>query len=290
MPELPEVETVRRSLEPELKNKSFSEIIFHRSKLRYPLSPHIQKLCEGQKIIALKRRAKYLEFHFANKAILIAHLGMTGNFRFSKETVVKPMKHDHVVLSLAHKSDSKDTHKPSRHLIFSDSRRFGFFLIFANQKELETQKFYQQLGPEPWDVQLESEFHSCLQQRKQEIKQSIMDQTLLVGVGNIYASESLFLAGISPFRKANDLTKKESVSLLQSIRLVLEAAIQAGGSTLKDFKDSTGETGYFQHEFRVYDREGEPCPFCRCDKKKRGVIEKAVQGGRSTYFCAKGQK
>jgi formamidopyrimidine-DNA glycosylase len=200
------------------------------------------------------------------------------------------MKHDHVVLSLAHKSDSKDTHKPSRHLIFSDPRRFGFFLIFANQKELETEKFYQQLGPEPWDIKLESEFHSRLQQRKQGIKQAIMDQTLLVGVGNIYASESLFLAGISPFRKANDLTKKESVSLLQSIRLVLEAAIQAGGSTLKDFKDSTGETGYFQHEFRVYDREGESCPFCRCEKKKRGVIEKAVQGGRSTYFCAKGQK
>ncbi len=279
MPELPEVETVCRALHPFVKGKTITAVQFRSRKIRNVLKPSWRKLLTGQKIHHVTRRAKYILVHTDDFIILI-HLGMTGVIRcvtrLEKEAL---QKHDHVTI-FCHDGSG---------FVFNDARRFGQFEVIPHRL-MKAHKALSLLGPEPFDPSLTAKtFHEKMKGTR-AIKLVIMDQAVLVGVGNIYASEALYLARIHPTRPAQSLTADESSRLLGSIRRVLKHAIEKGGSTLRDFKSVDGDLGYFQHHFHVYDREGDLCKKCVCDVKHSGGIQKITQGGRSTFFCATLQK
>ncbi len=277
MPELPEVETVRRGLDKALSGATIAKVELRRENLRTPFPKGFAKALAGQKIKSVSRRAKYLIFNLESDIVLIAHLGMTGRFTVtaSPENGKKPefLPHDHVVMTL----------DDGRLIIYNDARRFGLMEI-CNRREVGNHKLFKHLAPEP----LESEFtpaylEKALSKRKTPIKPTIMDQQIVVGVGNIYANEALFLTGISPLKPANEITKKIP-PLIAEIHNVLNAAIEAGGSTLRDFAHVSGESGYFQHKFHVYGRGGKPCSKCKTP------IETIRQAGRATFYCPSCQK
>lgn len=266
MPELPEVETLRRGLEPQVMGRRIETLICRVPKLRQPLDPAWNARVAGQQIKALTRRAKYLLFQLERGSLLL-HLGMSGVLRLLN-AAIEPQKHDHIDLCLDHKQV----------LRFNDSRRFGLLLY------LETNPFdhplLKKLGPEPLDFQLPCDYLFVAGRgRHLAIKNMIMHQQILVGVGNIYASEALFAAGIDPRRPAGELTEVEARHLLEQIRKVLRQAIEAGGTTLKDFRHSDGKPGYFRQQLHVYGRGGEKC--LRCGQE----ILHQVLGQRSTFFC-----
>lgn len=283
MPELPEVETVRRGLEKTLKKKTIECIELRRAGLRKPF-PKSLKTLRDVKIIRFRRRAKYLVIDLDNGQSLILHLGMSGRLLLAAKNENKELqKHDHVVL---HMNDGSK-------VIFNDARRFGI-LDIAPTTDIESHPLFAHLGPEPLDVDLfNAQFlHKKIASRKSTpIKVAIMDQEVVVGVGNIYASESLFLAKIDPRRLAASLTLAECRKLVENIRIVLEKSIAAGGSSLRDYVQTDGELGYFQHHFAVYGRGGETCTHSGCARSKKDVslIEKITQGGRSTFFCPRCQ-
>lgn len=281
MPELPEVETVMRGLEPVLKGAEIADVQVKRKDLRIPFTPKLKQKLEGQGITHLTRRAKYILIHLNDDNILVIHLGMSGRI-----TIIPAgegyelQKHDHFTM----------TTKSGVQIIYNDPRRFGMIFLMGAD-EIETHKAFHHLGPEP----LGNEFSGPilaerLKNKKVAIKQALLDQQVVVGVGNIYASEALYMAGIKPTKRA-ELVKGDKCELLVScIRDVLARAIKAGGSTLKDYRHADGELGYFQHSFTVYDRAGEICPKCSDAGHTKPCIQKIVQSGRSTYFCAKTQK
>ena len=274
MPELPEVETVRRGLEGALVGASIAEVILHRDNLRIPFPKNFAKSLTGQTITNINRRAKYLLFHFESDVVLIAHLGMTGRFLVVPKSKGNEYEtHDHVVFKL----------KDGRQIIYNDPRRFGLMNI-CKHADMEKHKLFVHLAPEP----LESEFtakylQNALSKKTIPIKPAIMDQHCVVGVGNIYANEALFMSGISPLTPANSINKKLPL-LISNIHKVLTEAITAGGSTLNDFAHVNGESGYFQHNFHVYGREGKPCTKCQAP------IISIRQAGRATFYCEKCQK
>lgn len=279
MPELPEVETVCRGLEPALVGQVITGIDTHRSGLRVPFPKNLSKNVAGSKVLRITRRAKYILVHLDNGKILVMHLGMSGRMMIESEGY-KTAKHDHMVIHL----------KRGNMIVFNDPRRFGVVDLIA-EEALESHKLFAHLGPEP----LSNEFSgpvlaAKLEGRKTAIKVAIMDQQVVVGVGNIYASEALFLSGISPEKLAGQVRGQKADELVQAIRKVLQKAIKAGGSTLKDHRQANGELGYFQHHFTVYDREGQACPGCTCDIAKTGGIQKITQGGRSSFYCPRKQK
>jgi len=266
MPELPEVETLRRGLEPLVLGRRIEALICRVPRLRQPLDPAWNAGVAGQEILALSRRAKYLLFQL-ERGTLLLHLGMTGILRLLA-AAVEPQKHDHIDLRL----------DQNQVLRFNDSRRFGLLLY------VETNPFdhplLKKLGPEPLDFQLSCDYLFALTRRhRAAIKNVIMNQHCLVGVGNIYASEALFAAGIDPRRPAELLTKSEAVHLLGQIQKILQRAIEAGGTTLKDFRHSDGKPGYFGQQLQVYGRRGKKCRRCGQD------IQQVVLGQRSTFFC-----
>lgn len=274
MPELPEVETVRRGLAPCMEGRRITSVEVRRRDLRVPIPRDFEKWLEGQKITHLTRRAKYLLAHLEDGTVLVVHLGMSGKLLYSAAYSNDRATHDHVILRF---DDGGE-------VVFNDARRFGLMALVRDEG-LETHKLFAGLGPEP----LEREFFGAyLKSRCDEksvaIKLLIMDQRVVVGVGNIYASEALFRAGIHPAKAAGKLTKPQCDALATAIKEVLKAAIVAGGSTLRDFVRSSGDAGYFQHQFQVYGREKEPCTACR------SPIKRITQGGRSTFFCPKCQK
>lgn len=281
MPELPEVETVCRGLSARILGDTIDYIDLRRRGLRFPFPPALKKL-HGQKIRAIERRAKYALLHLDDDRTIILHLGMSGRLLIcERDEKTPPSKHDHVIFHF----------KSGRRVLFNDARRFGV-LDIAGTAELPAHKFFAHLGPEPLDhkaftakVLLEK-----LQGRKTPLKVAIMDQAVVVGVGNIYASESLFMAGIDPRMPAAALDAAQAKLLVRAIRDVLNRAIKAGGSSLRDYVQTDGELGYFQHDFAVYDRAGEKCRGCTCSLKKTGGIKKVTQGGRSTFFCETRQK
>ncbi len=271
MPELPEVETVRRGLERMLGTSAvIARVELKRRDLRRPIPRRLAGALAGQAVLAVRRRAKYLLLETPG-GTLLSHLGMTGTWRLAHAG--EERTHDHCYLHLA----------DGRRLAFRDPRRFGLLDLIAPgavSADLEP------LGPEPLDEQAFSAaaLHQALRGRKSAVKALIMDQRVVVGVGNIYAQEALFRAGISPGRRGGSLTRAASGRLVEKIRMVLRQAIAAGGSTISDFRQAGGDGGYFQHRFRVYDRAGLPCP--RCQATLRG----GVVGGRGTTWCPRCQR
>lgn len=277
MPELPEVDIVRQTLLPYLRGRKIIDVGRSRFKLRQMLSAKDLEVLKGLRVKTITRRAKYLLFEFINAPnVLAVHLGMTGSFRVSSDDCHPKQKHDHFILMLDNKTQ----------VIFNDPRRFG--MVFMLKKtEILTHAAFKNLGPEPLSQQFTPRiFLQILKNKKQAIKQALLDQRVVVGVGNIYASEALYRAGISPLKAAGKLGSDEITRLHRAICQVLKAAIRAGGSTIRDFKAADGTSGYFSHSFAVYGREGKPCKGCHCHEK----ILKITQGGRSTFYCPQKQR
>ncbi|HWI29201.1 MAG TPA: bifunctional DNA-formamidopyrimidine glycosylase/DNA-(apurinic or apyrimidinic site) lyase [Stellaceae bacterium] len=277
MPELPEVETVRRGLALRMEGRRVQRLTLNRSDLRLPMPADLRERVEGRRVERLGRRAKYILAHLDDGGVLIAHLGMSGRLVLSEPGAsAPPDPHDHVVFTL----------EDGAELRFNDARRFGM-LDYAREGELEQHKFFAHLGPEP----LGNEFNgpalaARLAGKATPIKAALLDQRIVAGLGNIYVSESLYHAGLSPRRLAETVVGPRAERLALAIRDVLERAIAAGGSSLRDYVQASGELGYFQHHWAVYGKEGEQCPGCDCGKG----IRRIVQGGRSTFYCAKRQR
>ena len=270
MPELPEVETVRRGL-LSLVGKRILSVEVTRPDLRFPFPEDIDSIA-GRKIVGIDRRAKYLLIRLEDDLTLLSHLGMTGRFGRSLEG-----KHDHVIIDFV----------DGERLVYTDPRRFGIMdLIHGSDDE---HKLLSHLGPEPLGDDWNGErLHNALRGRKISIKAALLDQKIVVGIGNIYASEILFRAGVSPKKMAKSISRTKAEQICDETRHVLLIAIEAGGSTLRDgqFKQIDGQLGYFPHEFTVYDREGESCMNPNCEN----VVKRVVQSGRSTFYCASCQR
>jgi len=288
MPELPEVETVRRGLMPVLQGAVIESAEARRPDLRWPLPENFAERLAGRRIEALGRRAKYLLADLDGGEVMILHLGMSGSIRIEGAAVKgRPGAfhhprgaagpHDHVVLHLAGGAT----------MTFNDPRRFGAILIVPYDR-LESHPLLRDLGPEPLGNSFNAEYlASAFAKRHTSLKAALLDQKVVAGLGNIYVSEALFRARLSPRRLAYTIATRDAHAtpraerLVHAIREVLREAIQAGGSSLRDHRQVDGQLGYFQHNFRVYDREGAPCPTPRC----AGTIQRITQGGRSTFYC-----
>jgi formamidopyrimidine-DNA glycosylase len=273
MPELPEVETVRLGLESQIIGAVIDKVILRRKDLRVPFTKNFARRVQGARIQAIKRRAKYLLFYLSNGEVILSHLGMSGRYVIWPDSLPKAAKHDHVIMHFA----------DGRFLVYHDPRRFGVMVI-RHASELAIDPLLSSLGPEPLEPSFTaSVLKEALSKKSAPIKQVLMDPQVVVGVGNIYASEALFLAKIDP-RKPAYQVQGESAELVQAIRKVLKAAIASGGSSLRDFLQVSGEEGYFQHAFKVYGRAGKPCVSCAIP------LRSIRQAGRSTFFCAVCQK
>ncbi len=279
MPELPEVETVVRGLKKPLTGHVISKADIRRKNLRYPFPKGLAKDIEGASVRNISRRAKYILIDLSNDKTLIIHLGMSGRMTVFDSRQDSYQKHDHFVLRFDNNSEA----------VLNDARRFGIVDI-CDTDNLDAHKFFAHLGPEPLSNHFSPAYlQEKLLARKTPIKVALLDQKLVVGVGNIYASEALFDSQIDPTRPANSLNKPEINRLVPAIRRVLEAAIKAGGSSLRDYVQANGELGYFQHNWAVYNKKGQPCPGCTCDPFMTGGIQKITQGGRSTFYCPQKQ-
>ncbi len=266
MPELPEVETTRRGIAPLITGQRIIELVLRTDKLRWPLEQHLCHLLPGQSIEAVERRAKYLLLRTA-RGTLILHLGMSGSLRVIPAETTE-QKHDHVDLIFA----------DGNCLRFTDPRKFGALLW--TEADPQQHKLLRELGPEPLSEELSGEYlHRRSRNRKLAVKPFIMDQKLVVGVGNIYASEALFRAGIRPQKPAGKVSRKSYQKLAEQIRAVLNESIAAGGTTISDFQQSDGKPGYFKQELQVYGRESAPCLVCNTP------IRAIRLGQRSTYYC-----
>jgi formamidopyrimidine-DNA glycosylase len=292
MPELPEVETVRRGLQPVLEGARIVKVEARRPDLRFPFPNRFTQQLTGQYVSAVARRAKYLLWHLKSGMVLISHLGMSGSFRIEDAGDVttpgvfhhersKLDTHDHVVFTVQNGSAAQSR------IVFNDPRRFGFMLL-SDEATLAEHPMLAGLGTEPVGNSFSGELISSLfRDRVMPLKAALLDQRLIAGVGNIYACEALWGAKLSPTRAAGSISGKAGKSspradrLAETVRNVIAEAIEAGGSTLRDHIQTDGSLGYFQHRFKVYDREGEPCPRQSC----RGTIARMVQSGRSTFYC-----
>ncbi len=275
MPELPEVETTCRGLQSYLQDKRIETVEIMRRDLRWPIPDEFEELLTGQKLIHFSRVGKYLVLGLENGQSILGHLGMSGTFRVEPIMPQELKKHDHALLLM----DSGEV------AIYNDPRRFGFLLLCETSRLLEHPRL-NKMGPDPFDeTRFTVEyFQKSIAKRKGAIKPVLLDQALVAGCGNIYASEALFMAGIHPARPASSLKKKEITKLIQSLKEVLTAAIASGGSTLRDFAGSDGKAGYFQHAFKVYGHAKQPCSACS------SPLIVAVMAGRSTFFCEICQK
>jgi formamidopyrimidine-DNA glycosylase len=293
MPELPEVETVRRGLQPVMEGSKIIKAETRRKDLRFPFQRDFVARLEGQTVTGLGRRAKYLMADLASGDVLLMHLGMSGSFRVIKDEENKsPGKfhhprneeraHDHVVFHMS----------SGAAVVFNDPRRFGYMKITA-RKALDDEPLLKGLGPEPLGNEFDAAMlaHSCAN-KKTSLKAALLDQRVVAGLGNIYVCEALYRSQLSPRRLAATLATKKGEPtdharrLVGAIHAVLNQAIKAGGSSLRDHRQTSGELGYFQHSFQVYDREGEKCQTAGCS----GIVRRFTQNGRSTFWCPKCQK
>ncbi|HYM03769.1 MAG TPA: bifunctional DNA-formamidopyrimidine glycosylase/DNA-(apurinic or apyrimidinic site) lyase [Stellaceae bacterium] len=277
MPELPEVETVTRGLAMRLTGRRIVHLALNRADLRTKLPLGLKQAAEGQRVARFARRAKYILMHLDGGGVLIAHLGMSGRMVLAEPGAASPPdRHDHVVF----------TFDDGAVLRFNDARRFGL-IDLTSESELERHPLLVHLGPEPLGNGFSGPVLSAaLAGKATSIKAALLDQRIVAGLGNIYVCESLYWAGLSPRRRAGTVTGERADRLAAAIRQVLERAIAAGGSSLRDYVQASGELGYFQHHWAVYGKEGEPCPECDCGKG----IRRIVQSGRSTFYCAKRQR
>jgi formamidopyrimidine-DNA glycosylase len=292
MPELPEVETVRRGLQPVLEGGRIMAVETRRPDLRFPFPEHFAETLTGRRVTAIGRRAKYLTVHLERGAVLICHLGMSGSFRIEEAGASstpgvfhhersKLTAHDHVVFTV------KTPAARQARIIFNDPRRFGFMLL-SQEGVLDQHPLLAGLGVEPTGNTLSGELIGDLfRDRATPLKSALLDQRLIAGIGNIYACEAMWRAKLSPRRAAGSIASRpgkpsaRADRLAEALRSVIAEAIEAGGSSLRDHIQTDGSLGYFQHRFKVYDREGEPCLRRDCG----GVIARIVQAGRSTFYC-----
>jgi formamidopyrimidine-DNA glycosylase len=292
MPELPEVETVRRGLQPVLEGSRIVRVETRRPDLRFPFPERFGDRIAGRTVLSLGRRAKYLVAHLEGGPVLICHLGMSGSFRIETEAPAEPLgdfhyprskdsAHDHVVFHV-HRHSGEDVR-----VVFNDPRRFGFMLL-CDETTWRDHPMLAGLGIEPTGNALDGGLLAdLLRGRAAPLKSALLDQRLIAGLGNIYVCEALWRARLSPRRKAGSIaaatgkTTARAERLAEGIRNVIAEAIEAGGSSLRDYVRADGSLGYFQHSFNVYDREGEACRRPGCG----GTIERIVQGGRSTFHC-----
>jgi formamidopyrimidine-DNA glycosylase len=292
MPELPEVETVRRGLAPAMEGARVDKVEVRHRGLRWPIAKDFEKRIEGKTVDGLGRRAKYLTADLSSGDVLVMHLGMSGSFRIGKDAKEtkpgvyyheksKSTAHDHVVF---HMSNGKT-------ITFNDPRRFGSMKLVARAK-IDQEPLLRALGPEP----LGNEFDAAMLAKacagkKTSLKAALLDQRVVAGLGNIYVCEALFRARLSPKRRASTIADRNgkpnerAEALVPAIKAVLNAAIKAGGSSLRDHRRTDGSLGDFQHTFLVYDREGKPCP-----NGCKGTVKRIVQAGRSTFYCPSCQK
>ena len=278
MPELPEVETVRRGLAPVMEGTQIARAQVNRPDLRWPFPERMAERLTGQSVLHLRRRSKYILADLGSNETLLIHLGMSGRMLISGDPLGKfvhdhpaPEKHDHVVLHMEN----------GARITFNDPRRFGAMDLIATGA-VDAHKLLVRLGPEPLgNAFSESYLTTALSAKNTPIKSALLDQRIVAGLGNIYVCEALFRARISPTRRAGAISKQRISALVPIIRNVISEAIEAGGSSLRDFRQTDGELGYFQHRFDVYDREAAPCRGDGC----RSQIKRITQAGRSTFYC-----
>ena len=291
MPELPEVETVRLGLLPALEGRTILEAQIRRADLRKPFPPRFAERLTGRKVLRLLRRAKYLLAELDSLETLVIHLGMSGRMRVYSGGKTRKLgqyvydaapqdagqgKHDHVMF---------ETDAPAR-IVFNDHRRFGLMTLIATDRIAED-KLFKGMGIEPLSAEFNAaHLAAALAGKKTPIKSALLDQRVVAGLGNIYVCEALFMSGISPKRLAGSLTQERIAKLVKAIKAVLKDAIAAGGSSLRDHAQATGDPGNFQHRFLVYGREGKPCKNKGC----RGTVKRIVQAGRSSFYCPACQK
>lgn len=283
MPELPEVETVRRGLLPAMEGAVISDARINRPDLRWPFPDRMAERLTGRRVLALRRRSKYILADLDSGETLLIHLGMSGRMLISGDPLGQflhnhpaPEKHDHVVLDMEN----------GARITFNDPRRFGA-MDLLDTATAETHKLLASIGPEPLGNDFNEPYLvAAFKGRNTPVKSALLDQHIVAGLGNIYVCESLFRAGIHPKRKAGQIAAPRVASLVPVIRQVLTEAIQAGGSSLKDFRQADGELGYFQHTFKVYGQEGKPCTTPGCTAQ----IQRIVQSGRSTFYCPSCQR
>jgi formamidopyrimidine-DNA glycosylase len=275
MPELPEVETVRRGLALKMSGRRILQAELRRPDLRRPFPPALAARLDGARIGELGRRGKYILIELDSDGLLLLHLGMSGRVT-AGSAALPDAPHDHVVLRL----------DDGTVIRFNDARRFGL-LDYVKRGEEKQHPLLAGLGPEP----LEAEFNgayltAALAGKMTPIKSALLDQKIVAGLGNIYVCEALFRSAVSPRRLAASIGRGRAQRLVNGVRTVLTEAIEAGGSSVRDYVQANGELGYFQHRWAVYGHEGDPCPGCDCD----GAVRRIVQSGRSTFFCAKRQR
>lgn len=284
MPELPEVETVKNGMTPFLLHKTIVTVTLNRPDLRFPFPDGFVDRLQGRRVTGLSRRAKYILIHLDDGMVWVVHLGMSGSVAMAAAPGPAARKHDHVVITFADDQGQPDDQEQQVVLRYNDPRRFGFMALCSGNA-LETDALFAHLGPEPLGDDLSAAYLADrLKRKKTAIKVALLDQRLVVGVGNIYACESLFRAGINPKTPAMKVSRKKLDALVPVIRQVLQDALDSGGSSLRDFVHADGQMGYFQHAFQVYDREGQACVTCGTD------IERITQQGRSTFWCPSCQK
>ena len=281
MPELPEVEVVKQSLNKKIKFKKIKKILVRNRNLRFKVPKKFELFLTNKLISKISRKSKYLVFHLNNKTFLIFHLGMSGSMHLSaKKNFINtnlsfygslnlPMKHNHIIFIFSNYK-----------LIYNDPRRFGFVKTFKDKKELEF--FFNKYGPEPFDKKFNINYiHKSLKNKKKNIKNFLLDQKFVSGIGNIYASEILYYCKINPFKKAEKISIKNIKKIIFFSKFVLMKAIKKGGSSIRNFKNLKGTDGNFQKEFKVYNREKQKCLREKCN----GVIKKVIIGNRSTFYC-----
>lgn len=283
MPELPEVETVMRGLAPSMEGAVIAKAQINRPDLRWPFPNRMSERLTGQRVERLRRRSKYILADLASGETLLIHLGMSGRMLVSGDPLgqfvhdhPQAEKHDHVVLDMDN----------GARITFNDPRRFGA-MDLLDTATAEDSKLLSVLGPEPLGNQFSEDYlTAAFKGKNTPVKSALLDQGIIAGLGNIYVCETLYRAGISPKRKAGQIAGRKVATLVPIIREVLSDAIEAGGSSLKDFRSAGGELGYFQHRFDVYDREGDPCKRDGCD----GTVARIVQSGRSSFYCPRCQR
>ena len=292
MPELPEVETIRRGLLPVMKGKRIVRVEVRRPDLRIPLPRDLKKRLETQRVADIGRRAKYLLLELASGDVCVVHLGMSGRL-FIEHDHARPLgAHDHITVTM----------DDGMRVTLNDPRRFGLVTV-VKKDELPKHKLFAAIGPEPLAAEFDgAALEAKLKGKKTSLKAALSDQRLVAGLGNIYVCEALFHAGLSPKRRAGTVKGEKAAALAAAIKRVLNDAIANGGSSLRDYIQPSGELGYFQHRWAVYDKEGKACPGCDCDardarqsrltrgpKTRTRGVRRIAQGGRSTFYCPRRQ-
>lgn len=279
MPELPEVETIKTAINKAIGCSTIKNAVIRNPNFKEKVPSEFAKNIIGAKILSFERIAKYIVIKLNNEISIIWHLGMSGKIKILDKPPAELEKHDHVIIETDNGT-----------LVYNDARRFGL-ITYCMTNDVETHRLLKKVGLDPFDEKLNGDYlFEKLKSKKNPIKVALLDQAIINGIGNIYASEILFVAKISPLKLSNEITKKQCNDIVSATREVLTKAIQAGGSTLKDYRKPDGSLGYFQNLHCVYNKTGQKCCNCTCDISKTGGIKKVSQAGRSTFYCPVKQK